>query len=212
MACQFGMPDEALIEFAGKTWCPFHLPFDLDGEQSGKREWDMEATAAIGNALLAFINMAITNKKPVDLTGVCFPGETSFEPFADPAMPLPAVLFDDAHFGGGVDFIEVTFAGPASFTDATFDGDADFIVAQFASGADFSDAVFKAGFDVSEARFNGKADFTGAVFEQSAFFREAQFEKTPVFGAATFATAPVFAHVSTPDGPDSLPSSAGMVP
>jgi hypothetical protein len=37
--CQFAVPDDELIEFAGQVWCPFHLPIRAGEAESEKAEW-----------------------------------------------------------------------------------------------------------------------------------------------------------------------------
>lgn len=189
-----------MIHFAGAMWCPFHLPFAKGEADSGKRDWDADSIAAFADAVMAFVNMSVASGVPVDLTGVCFPGETSFEAYAAPAGPLPAVLFDCAYFVGDVDFIEVRFAGPVSFANAVFDGDADFIVADFADRVSFQGAVFHRTFDASEARFHGAADFTKCDFKGPLYLRETQFYKAPVFDFAVFSERPVLDRIALPEG------------
>lgn len=198
--CQFSVPEDGLIDFAGGAWCPFHLPVEKDGVASGKRDWDGESVRAFLAAVVAFINMAQADGRPADLTGMVFPNDVSFEAFAGPEKELPAILFDGGHFPGEADFIEVRFAQPASFVDVVFEGDADFIVADFAAAADFSGAVFKAGFDASETRFHGRVAFRDAVFESSALFRETQFSSPPDFAGARFHSPPSFEHTTLPPG------------
>jgi hypothetical protein len=199
--CQFGVPDNALISFAGKDWCPFHLPLEVGGIESGKRGWDEDAVQALSNAILAFVNRARAAGEPADLYGLVHPGGAAgFDGLADFDAALPPLLFDDAYFAGDADFIEVRFSGPVSFAGAMFEGDADFIVADFAEDADFSGARFKAGFDAAEARFHGKASFVGAVFEGPAVFRETQFAEMPDFSGARFLAPPIFERAVGPEG------------
>ena len=199
--CRFGVSDDALVAFADETWCPFHLPLsDGPDTYSSKAQWDMETTAAFGAAVLAYIDLAIENHDVADLAGLHMPGDVSFEPFADPETPFPAVSFEDAHFGGDADFIETRFSRAVSFREAVFDGDADFIVAAFEAAADFSGAVFKSGFDAAEARFRGGADFSNAVFLGPAIFRETQFAGPLDFTGAQFKVPPVFEQAALPEG------------
>lgn len=198
--CQFAVPETALIGFAGRMWCPFHLPFAEAGHASGKSEWDADSLDAFHHAVRAFINMAAAGGAPADLSGVAFPGEATFEAFAEPGHALPAVVFDGARFGGDADFVEVAFAGPALFSRAEFDGDADFIVAAFMADADFSGTVFHGAFDAAEARFAGRASFRDCVFEGPALFRETRFSRPPDFTGARFRSPPVFDHAALPEG------------
>lgn len=198
--CQFAVPEPTLIDFAGRKWCPFHLPFADDGRDSGKSGWDTDSRDAFNHAVQAFINMAAVAGTPADLGGVAFPGEISFDAFADPSKALPAVIFDGARFAGDADFVEVSFAGPAFFSRAEFDGDADFIVAKFMADADFSGTVFRGAFDATEARFSARASFRDCVFEGPALFRETQFSRPPDFTGARFLSAPIFDHAALPEG------------
>lgn len=198
--CQFHVRESGLIDFAGRRWCPFHLPLVERDLESGKAAWDTESTDALLNAVHAYVNMAKTTTRRADLSGVVFPADVTMDMQTDADVVLPALVFSGARFAQEADFIEAQFTGPVSFAGAAFDGDADFIVADFADHADFSGAHFKAGFDASEARFHGAVSFRGAIFDGPAIFRETQFSHCPDFTGATFQTPPTFEHVNVPDG------------
>lgn len=120
--CQFNVPDERLIAFAGQTWCPFHLPLEIEGETSEKAAWrdDEQRIQALNEEIFAFIRDAKQRSAIADLSGNIFPGNISFESFSGDDDALPMILFMQASFGGRASFVGTSFGGEAVFAGARF--------------------------------------------------------------------------------------------
>jgi hypothetical protein len=70
--CQFyEFADTDMQTFAGKRWCPFHLPLEDDaGNASPKKSWGFMTQAAMTGALAPYIEDRCASAKPVDLSGL----------------------------------------------------------------------------------------------------------------------------------------------
>lgn len=141
--CQFNVPDERLIAFAGQTWCPFHLPLEIEGETSEKAAWrdDEQRIQALNEEIFAFIRDAKQRSAIADLSGTIFPGNISFESFSGDDDALPMILFMQASFGGRASFVGTSFGGEAVFAGARFGSFAWFEGASFDGDAVFEEAI-----------------------------------------------------------------------
>jgi hypothetical protein len=160
-----------LIEFDGKTWCPFHLPMEsADGSPSPKAGWDGQTIREFNEAIFAFIDKAKAEGRPAGLAGTVFPGDITFDRYRDGTSELPSVSFFRAHFSGNAGFQEAHFGGDADFEKARFGDTAWFDKAQFSGSAWFEEPQFDRGARFKEARFGGNVWFRGARFGGNADF------------------------------------------
>jgi hypothetical protein len=196
---------EKLFPFAGKQWCQFHLPVEVDGERSRKADWEAQDIKEFNRAVFEILESPPPKGKSADLSGVVFPGDINFtSKDTRGTSSLPPVLFLDAVFHGNARFEGAEFGDGTWFDGATFGGEAEFKGATFWGGAMFENAVFRnnawfegARFESTarfrESHFIGVARFEGATFgsttkkiEGIAFFYRARFESPALFTGATF--------------------------
>ena len=153
---------------------------------------------------------AAPDAKEIDLDGVIFPADASFEnrafrktiAFADARFIRDAhflgakfdggVTFSGAEFGGGANFVGVEFDGDADFGGVEFDGDANFVGAEFHGKTDFFSVEFDGFADFGNAEFDGKADFSGVEFDGYAYLTSAEFDGEANFLGAEFSAGALF--------------------
>src|SRR6266498_642026 len=83
----------------------------------------------------------------------------------EPQLPfLPAVRFDHARFGDGVDFAAARFGDHTQFTWARFGNRVKLYEARFGHDVRFNGACFAEDVDCRVARFGNQASFEGAQF------------------------------------------------
>lgn len=167
--CQFDN-ETGFYEFAGKTWCQFHLPIvDEIGSKSEKSEWSTSRADGFSREIVALskLDERATKFMP-DYGGVVFPGPVSFK-----GSQLPdRVSFEDAYFNDIADF-NLSVFGKRAYFDGAF----------FNRLADFRQATFKrVSFEGSQ--FAREARFDGAAFHHSTTFRNAKFYQIANFGGA----------------------------
>ena len=187
--CQFGVSDDRLITFAGQTWCPFHLPMEVEGEASEKAAWrdDEQKIKKFNEDIFAFVRDAKQRGEMADLAGTVFPGTISLESFSGENDALPPVLFLEASFGGNAWFAGASFGGNAWFAGASFGSIAMFDGASFDGVAVFERASFGVGAWFQRASFGGHASFADASFDGHALFQGARFGDAAIFVHASFA-------------------------
>ncbi len=208
--CQFHMFDEShMSSFAGKMWCPFHLPLaGPDGEESAKKAWDFNAHAALSGLLAEYIEERLISEKPIDLTGlVHWDRLTLSMSYASdlqsgtstPGKRYPSISLEGATFPRGVDFSRCTFSKSFHARNTHFGDQADFWGSTFCGAASFSSSTFKRDARFSQCKFESNADFSGARFHNAAEFFDAEF-----YGAANFALHAQFPFVPSHDPDESL--------
>ena len=187
--CQFGVSDDRLISFAGRTWCPFHLPLEAEGEASEKAAWqhDERKIQAFNGEIFAFVLDAKQRGETADLSGTVFPADISFGSFSGDDDALPPVLFLQASFGGIARFGGASFGGDAWFAGASFGSIAMFEGANFGGHALFQGASFGVGAWFARANFGRDARFADASFGGHALFQGASFGDAATFVDASFA-------------------------
>jgi uncharacterized protein YjbI with pentapeptide repeats len=174
--------EEDPIPFAGKQWCRFHLPLEVDGEPSEKADWDPQEIQSFNKVVFEILEAPRDEGESADLSGVIFPGSISFSTDAHGnSSTLPPVLFFNAVFHSWALFREATFGGHALFNGAAFKGSADFISATFKNSAQFEGTTFKDYAFFKGAKFENQAFFKGAKFEGPAWFAGAKFEGNTYF-------------------------------
>ena len=78
-SCQFEVPEDKLIAFAGNVWCPFHLPVkDDEGRLSVKARWESGESTCFEQHLSELIEKAIAESSKLNLSGVVFPTTLTF--------------------------------------------------------------------------------------------------------------------------------------
>ena len=176
-----------LIEFDGKTWCPFHLPMEsADGTPSPKAGWSKKKVKEFNEAIFAFIDKAKEEDRFADLTGMVFPGDITFDRYRAGISELPSVTFFRAHFSGNAGFHGVFFRGNAGFHKTQFSDAAEFYQAQFSGNTDFKEAQFRGNASFEEAVFSGDAGFEKARFGGGAGFGRARFGNNAGFQGTQF--------------------------
>lgn len=208
--CQF-TEETDFHKVDGQDWCRFHMPVeDEHGAKTGKGKWGKEEIAAFNAAIFDFIATAKAKEKAkakemcADLTGVVFPGDISFDRFADPRSALPWISFYRVHFADHAGFAEAHFAGDAWFDGAHFADHAGFAGAHFAGDARFRGRVEKpmppaSGTDGGKGAGIGDSfnsvSFAGARFTNSEAhcdFSNRRFLTTADFSQAVFHSVPEF--------------------
>ena len=91
--------------------------------------------------------------------------------------------FDEANFGGNVNFRWATFRVKPRFFGAVFNGDATFERATFHGETNFCSTIFRAKANFESATFDGKVEFFGAKFRHADFFLTKFHGETSFFGA-----------------------------
>ncbi len=215
--CQYGVPDDRLIAFAGRSWCPFHLPVEAEGETSEKAAWpdDEQKIAEFNEEIFAFIRDAKQRGAAANLSGTVFPAGISFESFSGQDNALPPVWFLEASFGGPASFDGASIGGDISFAGASFGNEAWFRETKFGGIADFGGVSFRSTAWFEGTSFGGDADFSGsarhevrgepegqdsffrvnfydAKFRGRARFSNRRFLDTADFRKTVFAVAPEF--------------------
>jgi uncharacterized protein YjbI with pentapeptide repeats len=195
----------------GQTWCRFHLPMTVEGQETAKAQWGEAEIEAFNDDIFALIDTAARVKGGrADLSGVVFPGSISFDRYGGEANSLPDILFDRASFGGawfygasfgGVATFEgASFGATAMFERASFSGDARFQAASFGGVATFEGASFarRAGFSSTGGETDRAAaifsivNFVGAQFSGEVLFHNRKFLHATDFRRACFECAPKF--------------------
>lgn len=179
--CQFNVAEDELIEFEGKAWCPFHLPMEsADGSPSPKADWgreeeEKEKIQEFNEAIFGFIN-TLGQGKPIDLTGVVFPGHISFASYWRSDYPVPHITFSGAQFSGTANFSGAPGGNDQSagrlsyrfhrvnFAGAKFLSEVRFTNRHFLDTTDFSGAVFASAPEFHNCVLHQDTDFTGADF------------------------------------------------
>lgn len=185
--CQFtAFGEQDLIEFDGKCWCPFHLPFESeDGEPSGKLTWDFWETARLTGVLGQYISERCLNNKPVDLSGlVHWDRLVLSQIYADdqtvsPPVPIrefPAISLDGAVFKRGVDFSGLIFKSRFTAQGVMFGDQASFNKTRFSGDVEFGGSIFASDVHFLQCEFYGMARFCGVAFESELIFFDSVFK------------------------------------
>ncbi len=218
--CTFPVAEERLISFAGKRWCPYHLPmWDEAGNPSPKARWNPAAVQAFNDEVTDHIHRCYRQGGIIDLSGVVFPGGIQLRHCFTGQRPESHVLFGGAVFHGVADFQDchfswwVRFDGArflaggnfhgvrfrfTSFRGVLFQADALFLRSDFTEFADFRRSRFSGNaiFEGDPGRELGcrfqDVSFEGAVFEGRANFNNRLFQNSTDFSRAVFVRAPEF--------------------
>ncbi len=159
----------------GKEYCVFHAP-------EGKKGLSQDEFNGI---VYEEIDRAMDEGVPCDLSGTVFDGDISFERYNED-KPLPPINFEEARFGGNVDFRGVVFSGDAHFDGVLFCGEALFSGAEFQGKAYFFDTAFRERVDFSTVTFAKELYFSWGSFQKGAVFTGAVFESKTIFKRPAF--------------------------
>ena len=193
---------------AWNSWARAMLTQRRQLEESG--EWiDSMAPDAWNAATKAWheeasVTVTTQSRYPQNLSGLLFPGTTSFAGCDFMALVdfrgtefRGKVSFSQAKFPADAVFAESIFHDTADFDKATFCAKVDFEGVRFFRDASFNEVAFKAESRFEKVAFTGEAmflqtsflrdvSFEGAQFQSQTIFSETKFERAVRFDNATF--------------------------
>ncbi len=196
-----------LIEFAGRNWTRFHLPFhDQEGNPSPKHNFNQDEDALWQQEIKKKLNEA-TLQQAAQFTGVVFPErfmstrKRTTDPNADICLRADwaqfgrKACFSDLSFSGNTNFSNAYFDVGASFEYVLFESRTKFAMAQFGDFISFKDVKFRDIADFGGARFRASSTFLNAEFKDNAIFKNTQFKESTRFENAVFRKHALFNYV-----------------
>ena len=183
--CQFEHQYYRPVIVDGEHWCQFHAPLEDKNENpTSKKNWIPHEIQNFYSGVTKLCQIALQQRKKLDLSGVVFPGDTDFQD-----VEFPEVDFSHARFEGNADFQNAQFSGGnANFSSVKFCGETSFSGAMFNGGdVDFLESEFKGRAEFTNAKFNGgNTDFQGTKFSQITLFNKTEFNKRASFQDSRF--------------------------